>query len=230
MNNTSWNFFYKIAGLSSFVSAALIPVAGVFFFLFPPPGFDPTTEITTGWFKLFQTNWLAGLFNLDLVMILDNVLVIPVFIALYMILKKLNEPLITFALVIGLVGISGYFAINPAFSMLSLSKQYSMSNVTDQKALVTAGQTILALYQGTGFVLYIYLVSAAGAIMATMMLKSKIFSKWAAYSGILSNILNPAMFLPVIGLYIGLLTLIPLMVWYVSIGWKLYRIGGEDKI
>ena len=230
MRSKNWGNFYKFAGLSSLTSAALIPIAGIVFFVYPPPGFDPTTEITVGWFNLFYSNWLAGLFNLDLVMVIDNVLVIPVFIALFMILRKINEPLMTVALVIGLVGIAGYFAVNPAFSMLSLSRQYAIANETDQKTLVASGQTLLALYQGTGFVAYMILVSAAGVIMATVMLKMKIFSRWIAYTGILSNILNPAMFIPVIGLYIGLLTLVPLMIWYVSLGLTLLKIGSDFKL
>jgi hypothetical protein len=229
MNNHFWKIFYKIAGLSSLISAALIPVAGIFFFLYPPPGFDPTNEITIGWFNLFHSNWLAGLFNLDLVMVIDNVLVIPVFIALFVILRKINEPLMILALVIGLVGIAGYFAVNPAFSMLSLSKQYATAQEIDKTTLVAAGQAILALYQGTGFLVYMYLVSAAGIIIAAVMLQTKIFSRWIAYAGILGNVLNPAMFLPAVGLYIGLLTLIPLMVWYIAIGWKLYQLGRESK-
>jgi hypothetical protein len=221
----SWGLFYKLAGVSSLVSAGLIPLAAYFFIKYPPPGFDPTTENTIGWFNLFADNWLAGLFNWDLVMAIDNILVIPVFIALYRILRKTNEAFITLALIIGFVGIASYFAVNPAFSMLSLSRQYSSASGIDKTTSVAAGQTMLALYQGTGFVSYMFLVSLAGAIIATVMLQTKIFSKVTAYSGILGNVLAPLLFLPVVGLYIGFLSLIPLILWYILVGLKIFKLG-----
>ncbi len=225
----SWSLFYKLAGIASLASAGLIPIAAYFFMQYPPPGFDPTAENTIGWFKLFTDNWLAGLFNWDLVMVIDNLLVIPVFITFYRILKETNEAFITLALILGFVGIAGYFAVNPAFSMLSLSRQFSIANDIDKTTLVAAGQTMLALYQGTGFVVYMFLVSLAGLIIATIMLQTKIFSKVTAYSGILGNAFAPLLFLPVVGLYFGFLSLIPLILWYVLVGLKIFNLGRTLK-
>jgi hypothetical protein len=228
MINNSWKVLYKIAAIASLISAALIPVAGYFFFMYPPTGFDPTYTNTLGWFKLFSDNWLAGLFNLDLVMVIDNILVIPVFLSLYLILRKTNETLTLIGLIIGLIGIATYFAINPAFSMLSLSRQYALAT-ENKDTLIAAGQTLLAIYQGTGFVTYLMLASATGILMGIVMLQGKIFSRITAWSGILGNLMAPAMFLPVVGLYIGFLSLIPLIIWYILIALKLFKMGTNLK-
>ncbi len=110
--------------------------------------------------------------------------------------------------------------------MLSLSDHYlAASSEADRAAAVAAGQTVLAIYKGTGFNLYIVLVSAGGVIVSAVMLRSTRFGKVAGSCGIAANLLNPGMFLPEVGLYIGFIALLPLLVWYVLVGRALLRLG-----
>ncbi len=225
-SHPEWTWLYRLAGVATFTSAALIIVAGAVFVRMPPPGFEPTASNTREWFAFFQAHRLVGLFNLDLVMVMDNVLAIPVFLALYVALRRISLSWTTIAVAAALVGTAGYFAINPAFSMLALSDHYlAAGSEADRAAALAAGQTVLAIYKGTGFNLYIVLVSAAGVILGALMLRSPRFGKVAGSCGIAANVLNPGMFLPLVGLYIGFIALLPLLVWYVLVGRAFLRLA-----
>ena len=227
-SDTDWNWLYRIAGFGALASAALILVAGAVFMVWPPPGFEATAANTRAWFAFFEEHRLAALFDLDLVMVVDNVLAIPLFLALYVALRRLSRPWTTLGLALALVGTAGYFAINPAFSMLSLSQQYaSAGDEAERNAVLAAGQAVLSIYQGTGFDLYLVLVSVAGAMLSTVMLRSPVFGKVAASCGIAANLLNPGMFLPAVGFYIGFIALLPLLVWYVLVARALLKLGRE---
>src|SRR5579883_1176943 len=153
--DSEWKWLYRVAGAAALLSVALIFVAGWVFMHSSPPGFQPTSANAREWFTFFQSHRLAALFDLDLVMVADNVLAIPVFLALYVVLRRISIAWTTLGVALALVGTAGYFAINPAFSMLSLSGQYAAATTeAERAAALEAGQTTLAIYQGTGFDLY----------------------------------------------------------------------------
>lgn len=64
-----------------------IPIQVVVFIVRPPP----LEGTVAGWFALFQDNRLAGLLDLDLLLITDNVFRGPIFLALYVLLRRKNE-------------------------------------------------------------------------------------------------------------------------------------------
>jgi hypothetical protein len=49
----------------------------------------PTT--VNGWFTLVQNNRLLGLLDLDLVYLVDQALLLPIFLALYVALKRASQ-------------------------------------------------------------------------------------------------------------------------------------------
>jgi hypothetical protein len=223
---SDWSWLYRLGGAATFVSAALIVVAGAVFMTWPPPGFEPSAANTREWFAFFQAHRLAGVFNLDLVMVIDGVLVIPLFLALYMALRHVSRSWVTLGVAAVLIGTAGYFAINPAFSMLALSDQYEgAATEAERAAALAAGQTMLAIYKGTDFNLYIVLVSAGGVIVSAAMLRDRAFGRAAGLCGIASNALNPGMFLPIVGFAIGFIALLPLIAWYVLVGRGLLRLA-----
>lgn len=102
---------YKIGGAAALGSILLIPIQIGIFIAWPPP------EAVGDWFDLFQANWLLGLLSLDLLYILNNVLLILIYLALAAVLKRTDETLTTIGLALGLVGIAAYFASNTAFRL-----------------------------------------------------------------------------------------------------------------
>ena len=89
------------------------------FILWPPP------SSVIGWFTLFQENALVGLLNMDLLLIVDYLLLIGVFSALWASLRRANESLMAIALILQLVATATYLASTVAFEMLTLSNQYA---------------------------------------------------------------------------------------------------------
>jgi uncharacterized membrane protein YjgN (DUF898 family) len=72
--------------------------------------------------------------DLDLLLIIDNLLLILVYLALYVALKQINKSLITIALTFGLVGIVIHLVSREAtFSMLVLSNQYANATAEAQR-------------------------------------------------------------------------------------------------
>jgi hypothetical protein len=213
-----WKPLYRIGAAAALSTVMLIIIAIPIFLVWPPPGdLLPTASTVIDSFALLQNNWLLGLLSFDLVMLVSAVLLIPIYLALYVSLRRASPSLMAIALTLGLVGIAAYFAVNPAFTMLSLSTHYAAATSEAQRALfVAAGLATLAGYQGTGFDMY-YVLSA--------MLRSAIFSKGTAYLGIAAGIL---MIVPatagIIGVYLSLLSLLPLVAWYLLIAQRLLRL------
>jgi hypothetical protein len=168
--------------------------------------------------------------------IVNYALVGLIFLALYVALKRASESFMAIGTTFGFVGIAVYFATNQAFSMLFLSNQYAAAATDVERSIfLAAGQTVLAIhnnasYQGTGIYMSFLLVSIAGLIISTVMLRSNIFSKVAAYLGILANVFGlgyyiTLVFAPTI-VFLPLSASAPLLLmWYVLIARRLFQLG-----
>ena len=162
-----------------------------------------------GFFTLFQNNSLLGLLALDLLLIVDQVLYVPIILALYVTLRRTNESFMAIALTLGIVGIAAYFASNTAFNMLSLSDQYAAATTDAQRSmLLAAGQAMLAIYNGTAFQLSYVFQAVAGIITSAVMLRSNIFSKVTACVGILAGVIAFGLFVPKIGIFISIFSIL----------------------
>lgn len=73
----SWATLYRTAALAALVTAVLIPVQLAVFMVYPFP------DTVVGWFGLMQDNPVAGLVNLDLLLVVDNVLLLVIALGLY---------------------------------------------------------------------------------------------------------------------------------------------------
>ena len=199
----------------------------------------PPTNVID-WFTLLQNNKLLGLTLLNLFDLVNYALVGLLFLALLAALRRASQPWIVLAAALGFVGVIEYFTTNQAFTMLTLSNQYAAAPTEAQRAiLLAAGQAILAIhgnaiYLGSGIYLSFLLVSVAGLIISTVMLRSSIFSKGIAYIGILANGFG-------LGYYIVLpfapgLVFIPLcisaiflLLWYLRVGCRLWALGSQGE-
>lgn len=217
---TNWNDLYKIGGWAAIIMLVLIPIQIIVFVISPPPA------SVEEFFALFQKNWLLGLLSLDLIYILNNILLSLIYLALYQALKQTHASLMTVALMLGLLGIAAYFASNPAFEMLSLSRQYAAANdATQQTILLAAGQSQLASFTGTAFDVYYVLNGVALLLLAWVMLHSPLFSNatawWGLASGILMTIPSTAGMLSMV---FALASLAPWMVFLVLVTRRLFTL------
>jgi hypothetical protein len=203
------------------IMGVFIPIQIIIFVAWPPP------SAVIGWFTLFQNNRLLGLLDMDLLLIVDQVLIGLVLLALYVALRRANQSWTAIALVAGLVGIAAYFASTAAFEMLSLSDQYvTATTEAERSMLLAAGQTMLAIYQGTAFDMGYVLEGIALLIIAVVMLRSALFGKKTAYVGILMGVMS---LVPptagTMGLLFSLGSLAPLEIWDILIARRLFQLG-----
>ena len=211
-----WKPLLKIASYSLWLILFFV-IIQIFVYVFSPPPQD-----VIGFFNLYQKSPILGLLSLDLIMLLDWILEIPIFLALYVLLRRKNESYILLATVLAMVGIAIYFASGVAFEMLLLSNQYVQATSEIQKTiLLSAGQSLLVRYQGTAFNVSYVLVAIAFLIDSVVMLKSEFFTKKTAYFGIAMGIL---MLLPptvgMVGFVCSFLSLIPMLIWFVLVARK----------
>jgi hypothetical protein len=206
-----WRGMYRVGGISAIAMLCIMILQIIIFSIWPPPG--SVEEL----FALFQQNWLLGLLSMDLLYLLNNALLIPIYLALYISLKREAESAMLISLALGLVGIAAYFASNTSFEMLSLSNQYAAAESEAWRiALLGAGQAMLETYRGTIFDVYYVLNAVSLLILAVVMLRSRVFGKTTAWFALAAGIL---MIIPstagAVGLVFSLLSLAPWAVFLV---------------
>jgi len=216
-----WQGLFKAGGTAAMAMIVIMVIQIVIFIIWPPPA------AVEEFFTLFQQSWLLGLLSMDLLYIVNNTLLILIYLALYAALKRNGESSILIALVMGLIGITAYYASNTGFEMLSLSGQYAAAvNETQRLIALSAGQALLETYKGTVFDVYYVLNGIALLIFAVVMLRSPLFRRSTAVIGIAAGVL---MVIPstagTIGLIFSLASLVPWAVFCVQIGLRFLRLA-----
>lgn len=206
--------------MAALLSVALIPVQVAVFITWPPP------SAVADWFALFQRSWLLGLLSLDLLYLLNNALLVLIYLGLYAALRQGDDSWLVVALALGFIGIAAYYASNVSFEMLTLSNHYAGAATEAQRnTLSAAGHAMLATYTGTAFDVYYVLNAVALLIIAATMLRSGALGRAAAYSGLLAAIL---MAIPSsageIGKVFALASLLPWIVFCILIAQRMLRL------
>lgn len=219
-----WNGIYRVGAFAALAMLAIMAAQIGIYIAWPPPDSVP------GFFALLQSNWLLGLLSMDLLYILNNTLLVLIYLALYAALKPAGETAVLIALVLGLIGITAYYASNTAFEMLSLSRQYAAASSETQRVIaLAAGEAMLATYKGTVFDTYYILNGITLLIFAAVMLRSPLFSRVTASIGLAAGVL---MSIPstagTLGLVFSLLSLIPWAVFCVLLIKRFFQL--EAKI
>jgi hypothetical protein len=220
--DAQWSSLYKIGGVAATISAVLIPVQVLVYIIWPPP------NTVANWFELLQTNPIVGLIDLDLLLVVDNVLLVPIYLALYLALRRSSESIMAIATVLGLLGIAMMIASNPAFAMLVLSHRYAAAATEGVWSMALgAGQVMLATWEGTAFQVAYFLGAAVGIVISIVMLQSSTFGKSTAYMGILGNVVAFGYYVPVAGLYLSVFSVLFLEIWYILLARGLFQLGGR---
>jgi hypothetical protein len=159
---------------------------------------------------------------------------IPVGLALFTLLRPVNPSWMTIYLVLSLLGAMCFIAARPAFEMLFLSNGYAAAkSETERIIFLSAGQALVAAFHGTAFQISYVLGSITGLIISCVMLQSNIFGKAFAYVRIASSICDFGLYIPVIGIYISMLSVLFLFVWNIMIArrlWQLAKARPEENV
>jgi hypothetical protein len=175
----------------------------------------PFPDTVSGWFSLLQDNPLAGLVDLDLLLVVDNVLLVAIALAIYVALRRTNASLSTLAVGMWLVSLVLLIAANPSIQMLDLSERFSAATGdAERAAYLAAGQAQLATWEGTGFQVSYLIGALATIIIGWLMLHSSSFSRLTGYAFLTGNLLSLGLYLPTIGLAVSAFSGIVLWVWF----------------
>ncbi len=216
-----WNWLYRIGGAAAVFAVAVIPIQLLVFVAWGQP------ETALGWFTLFQENTLAGLLAFEFLFVVNAVFGIATTLALYVALRRTSESLMAIAVVLGLLEAVAFVVARPALEMLYLSNQYAVATTDAQRvSLLAAGEAMLATFNGTAFHVGYNLFSIYFLVVSLVMLRSRIFGRATAYTGILAAVLNWGLYVPEMGVFLSALSVIPfLAAWNVLVARGLFRLG-----
>lgn len=218
----NWKPLFKLGGLTALVMAGIIIVQAVVFMAAPPPYEGSALD----WFTLFQNNRLIGLVEFELLMIVYVILSIPMVLALFVLLRKTSPSFTAVYLALSLVGIILFVAARPAFEMLSLSNGYAAATMDAQRAVyLSAGEMSLAAFHGSAFHVSYVLGSIGGLIVSLVMLKSNLFGRTTAYMRIASSIMDFGLYVPTIGIFLSLFSVVFLLIWNILIARRLFQLA-----
>ena len=225
-----WRPLFRAAAAAAALTVAFIPIQIGVFIHWPPPGYQPTLAVVTGYFNLLRDHRVVGLLDLDLLLVVDNVLAIPIVLALYLTLRRKGESSMLAATALGLAAIAGYLASNASISMLSLGNQYWAANTDAQRAVfLSAGLAALAASTGTSFHVSYILGSAGLAITALVMLRSAMFTRLTAWAGLLGSVIGLGLYVPTIGIFISVSSVPFLALWNVLIARGFIRLAASPS-
>ena len=191
-------------------------------------------------FAQLQAHPLLGLYDMDLLNSVNQVIMIPVYCALFGAHRGRKDAAAALALILFLVGSTILVTNNTALTMLDLGNKYRGAATDGQRTLLAAaGEAMLArgshgsLGAFPGFIL----PNIAGLIMSSVMLSGRVFTRLTAWLGITGSILLIA--------YLVLVTFAPgvgqmatafaapggllLMAWMVLFTIRLFKLGRAKR-
>lgn len=232
----NWKSIYRLGAVAALLSVLFAVLEILITFI--PGGERVSPELLTVpiWFERLQTNPLLELRNLGLVNIFLTTFGLLLSFALFAAQRKVNPGWAGLALVISAIGGAVFFATNRCFSMLALSNRYAAAtDETQRAALVAAGEAMLAVGEShtPGTFLAFSLGLVASLLMAWVMLRGEVFSRAAAYVGLVAfgfllvfEILSdfvPALFEA--AMIFAMIGGIASMVWYIMVARRLFQLA-----
>jgi hypothetical protein len=209
-----WRALYLMGAAAAALTVVSVPAHIGAFVAWPPP-LDGTA---LDWFEVFESSRLVGLLSMDLLLMLDYALLVPIYAALFVSLSARNPSIMVLGTALGLVSMAIYFASNPAIEMMSLSERYAAAATDAERSLLAAaGEATAERYQGTAFHVSYILGSFAGILVSWPMRRSSAFGSLAAWAGIMGNIVGLGLYVPVVGLTMAVLSGPVLWIWFVLV-------------
>ena len=220
--DSKWNSLYKIGGAAALIMVAITLAQFVSFIVASPP-----LEGNAGdWFALFQKSAFLGLLGFESLLVIYALLSVLVSLALFAALRPASQSLTAIFLILSVIGGMAFVVARPALEMLSLSNQYSAATTDAQRtAILAAGEVMVAIFHGTAFQVSYILGSITGLLIAAAMLRSGVFSRTTAYLRIGSSVFDFGIFIPGIGLYISLLSVVFLLAFNILVARRLLQLG-----
>ncbi len=120
---------------------------------------------------------LLGLLSLDFLYLFNNLIIVVIYLALFILLYQEKPVTVLLAMIFGLIGIACYYPSNPAFEMLTLSSRYFAARPEQQGYFLAADEALMAGYTGTTFDVYYVLSTICLLLFSFALVKSPQFKK-----------------------------------------------------
>lgn len=202
--NINFRPLYRVAQYFALAMLIIIPLQIIIYVISTPP------DTVKGFFELYNQNPVLGLLSLDFLYLFNNMILVIVYLALFILLFQKRPVTALLALILGLIGIACYYPSNPAFEMLTLSKQYFQALPEQQTMYLAAGEAVMAGYTGTTFNAYYVLSTISLLLFSYAIIKSHLLKRSVGFWGLASGIF---MIIPssagMLGMIFSLLSLIP---------------------
>ena len=213
-----WRSLYRIGAVAAVLSVLVIPLSIIAFFVWP---LWPDNILA-----VIQEDWLSGLMGLDFGYLVSNVFAIPFFLVLYVTLKEIDEGWALVALTMGLLGLACLVPARPIPEMFALSDRYAAAATeAERDTYLVAGEAMLTHFHGMAYHAHYVLGSASLLISSVLMLRSRTFGRATAYVGIVTNIVVFGLYVPEIGVWISMLSVLGYLIWNILIARRLIRLG-----
>ncbi|MBN2612787.1 MAG: hypothetical protein JXB00_14625 [Bacteroidales bacterium] len=190
-NHPQWKRMYIIGAISAIIGLGGIILDSVFGSIL---GTDLTLlpHSAVDRFIQFNENCLIGLYYLDFLNLIIQIITIPAYIALFAAHLNTRPAMASLSLIVFLIGSTVFICGNTALSMFELSHKYVAASTEEDKLLLSAaGEALLAkgAHGSPGVFLGFLLPTFGALLMAFTMLRGKVFGKFTAIAGISGNIL-----------------------------------------
>jgi hypothetical protein len=236
-----WKTLYLIGGI-----AALLWAGGtVFDIVFGSIASGELAAIpqtAEGRFAELNATPLLGLYHFDLLNVAASLFSIVLYAALLGVHRNVNLPYAFPAFTIALIGTVVFVTTNSGLAMLELSrKYYAATDEAVRLRLVSAGEALLVRgeHGSLGVFPGFFLCSVGGLATALVVANGKVFGRFIAWSGVLSQALL-LVYVILIALFPSLMNIavalaapggILALVWILLLGIRLVKMGrapGED--
>ena len=182
-----WKSLYQAGGVGALIVATLLLVESIVYIATSAPSLADAA----GWFSLFHSSRFVGLVDFGILELYGLLLFVPVFLALYLVLRRASESYMAMAVILAFAGIAANFATSKLFTILSISDLYAAATTEALRSqFLTAGQAALAvsaLGGISGSVEGGIPLAVSGLIISIIMLRSNILGRGAGVLGILAN-------------------------------------------
>ena len=188
-------------------------------------------------FSMLHANRFHGLLRLDILTVFIFPLYYLLFYSLYIALKKADHALVTISTIFAFAGVTLLLATPSVFSYLYLSDKFALATSELQKnQLLAAGESILAsdMWHGTGARIGGLLLQLGALLISIVMLKTNVFSRFTALTGIVTHGLDVlhiiiGFFLPAIGSMIMFIAGPLYLLWFPLVGLRLYKLRQQNN-
>jgi hypothetical protein len=190
-NEKQWKSIYSLGGITTIIALTGI-LLDVVIGNITGGNLSALPQTAVDRFVQFHDNKFMGLYNLDLLNTIIQIIMVPAIFALYAAHRNVNKAYSGLAFIIFLFGSALMVANNTALPMLELSNKYFATTIESQKVLYSAaGESLLAqgAHGSPGIFLGFFIPNLANLMMSWVMLNGRIFSKLNAWLGILGSIL-----------------------------------------